>query len=353
MAKKLNLALIGLGRVAWLLENDPLRAKPCTHLGAWLQRKDVRLVAGCDTNPERRALFKQHYPKAEVYADYRQMLQEQRPELLTIAAYATERAQMVKDSAKAGVKGIWCEKAMASNLKEADAIIRTLKRHDTKMIVSYVRRWSPNYLKVRDLIQQGAIGHLESVTSHFSGNMMHTGTHAFDVLRLWCGEVESVQAWLDRGRWRSQQSGYRFSKDKQINDYGGFALLHFKNGVRGAVHGNDKRYFRFEFELLGSEGMIRVGNTQLELWNRAASKQAQGFSELQRVDFPPLTGRNIWSAAVEDLLAAVRKGSVVSCSAHDARAALAIGLAMHQSENRRHRLIDIKDVDRELTVLSR
>ena len=41
------------GRIAWKLEQDPLRYKPCTHLGAiryWQKKKRLRISSLCDTD---------------------------------------------------------------------------------------------------------------------------------------------------------------------------------------------------------------------------------------------------------------------------------------------------------------
>ena len=37
--QKINIALIGCGRIGFLLENDPLRYKPCTHYGGAVSRR--------------------------------------------------------------------------------------------------------------------------------------------------------------------------------------------------------------------------------------------------------------------------------------------------------------------------
>ena len=39
-------ALVGLGRIAWTLEDDPKRDHPCTHAGALASLQGVDLVAG-------------------------------------------------------------------------------------------------------------------------------------------------------------------------------------------------------------------------------------------------------------------------------------------------------------------
>src|SRR5512138_718214 len=52
-----RVALVGLGRIAWMLESDRLRYHPCTHAGSLLAVGGARVVAGCDLEPDRRERF--------------------------------------------------------------------------------------------------------------------------------------------------------------------------------------------------------------------------------------------------------------------------------------------------------
>ncbi len=349
----LRVGIIGLGRVAWELEQDPLRNKPCTHWGAWRTRSDIRVIAGSDTDAARREAFLAANSGARVYADYREMLAAGGLDMLSVCAYAGTRAGMVTAAAQAGVRGIWCEKAMACSLREAREMEEVLEDTDTRMIVSFMRRWAPVYLHAAELIADGAIGALESINVHFSSNMLHTGTHAFDVLRLWCGEVVAVQAWLDESSAHSRDSGYRFGPAEAITDFGGFALLHFANGMRAPVHAGGKKYFRFEFEVLGSRGILRLGNRQRELWQPAPSDHYSEFKELRQVPFPYYPQANMWQAACDNLVGAVYDGDKPACSVVDGRKALAIALAMHLSHREGHRMVALEEVPQDLRVSSR
>ena len=352
-APTLRVGVIGLGRVAWELELDELRGKPCSHVGAWRSAPNVQLVAGCDSDREQREAFADHYPDVTLYDDYHEMLAEQRLDLLSICAYATERHEMTLRALEAGVRGIWCEKAMAASLAEADAMNEALANSGATMIISFMRRWEPRFEKVKELLEEGAIGALESINVHFSGNMLHTGTHAFDMLHYWCGEAAGVQAWLDTEVARSEQSGYRFDGDDTVEDFGGFARIRFRNGIDAVIHGHDKGYFRFEFELLGSHGMMRIGNRQLELWQTTESHHYSGFKELEQIPFPAVAHRNLWSAAAADLLRSLYTGQTSRCGAAEGRHSLAIALAMHHSHHNGNRWVDIEEAPRELYVPSR
>jgi predicted dehydrogenase len=349
MPSNYRVGLIGLGRVAWLLEGDPLREHPCTHLGAWSTQGAVTIAAACDSDERRRAAFHERYPEVALYADLSDMLASVPLDFVSICAYAGERCDMVLACAAAGVRGIWCEKAMAASLAQAQRMEDAVHARGIAMIVTFLRRWVPLYTQVRTLVAEGVIGDLESVNVHFSGNMLHTGTHAFDVLRLWCGEVASVQAWLD-GEAHSEQSGYRFAGVSEEEDLGGFALLTFESGVRAAVHAREKDYFRFELELLGSRGMLRVGNTQRELWMADVSPHFTGYRELRPVPFPATPGGNPWSAACANLIAAAEAREVPACDLVDGRKALEIALATHLSHRRGGASVRLAEVPPELIV---
>ncbi len=353
MSAPLGVGIIGLGRVAWELEQDPLRNKPCTHWGAWRTRPDIRVIAGCDTDAARREAFLAVNPGARVYADYREMLAAGGLDMLSVCAYADTRAGMVTTAARGGVRGIWCEKATACSLREATEMEAVLEDTGAHMIVSFMRRWAPVYRHAAELIADGVIGALESINVHFSSNMLHTGTHAFDVLRLWCGEIVAVQAWLDESSANSRDSGYRFGPAEALTDFGGFALLHFANGMRAPVHAGAKQYFRFEFEVLGRRGILRLGNRQRELWQPAPSDRYSEFKELRQTPFPSYPQTNMWQAACDNLVGAVRGGDEPVCSAADGRLALAIALAMHLSHREGHRTVTLEEVPRDLRVSSR
>ena len=51
--KILKTGIIGCGRIGSLLEEDPLRGKPCTHTGGFSALPNIKMVAGCDIDENR------------------------------------------------------------------------------------------------------------------------------------------------------------------------------------------------------------------------------------------------------------------------------------------------------------
>lgn len=356
MGSRLRVGVIGLGRVAWQLELDPLEQHPCTHVGAWVERDDIELVAGCDSDAEQRAAFAKAYPGVTLYQDYAEMFAQERLDCVSICAYATEREAMISAALAGGVRGIWAEKALGCSLAEIDRIGQQVEARGAALMVSYMRRWGADYARVREALAAGEIGRLQTITAQFSGNLLHTGTHAFDVMNLLAGTPKTVRGWLEAGAGRVQDSGYRFeldAADNGIKDVGGHAIIEYGDGLFGFVQGQARNYFWFEFELQGSRGLIRVGNEQFEMRRRAKSKRHSGFHELARKrGFKPGAG-NVWRAACADLVNAVRSGGMTCCGVREARTALATALAIHASAQAGGVPVTLAEVAPKLYVASR
>ncbi len=286
-------------------------------------------MAGADTDAERRRLFEQRWRVRRTYADYREMLSAERPEIVSLTAYAPERFAMYKACIDSGVRAIWIEKAIATSLKEAKSRVRLAKRSGTTTVVNHGRRWNPKYKAAKKLIEIGAIGVPESIVSTFSGRLIHSGTHAFDVMRFLFGEAVSVRGTPDPAA--LPDANGRFAAD-----IGGSGTIRFENGVLGIVNGRAKHYFVFEFEILGSEGMIRLGNTApLALFQPAPASYATGFTDLTPVPLPEgvarLNAARRRGGPVSDLLRGLTHGLESTNSVREGLKALEIALAFHES----------------------
>lgn len=350
-----RVAVIGLGRIAWRMEQDPLRPKPCTHVGAYL-RQGCELVAGCDIDPQQRKAFACHYPSAQLYEHYQAMLEAQSAGLgpldaLSLCAYATERRDMLLAAIDRGVPALFCEKAFATSLEEADEMVARLAAANIRCVVGHMRRWVPDYRNVARLLAEGAIGTVQSVVVRFSGSIIHTGTHLFDVLQWWFGTPLAVSGHVDERPGTDTQSGYRFAGD-DLGDLGGHGRILFANDVVAHVEGRVKEYFICEFELIGSRGRIMVGNEGLRVFLPGDSPRMSGFSELRQVQpapCPPLPWVTAWDGAVRSLFSREPNPA----TAEDARAALELALAFYVSHRQGGREVGLPLPREGLRVASR
>lgn len=223
-----------------MLEKDPLRRKPYTHAGWYGAVHETMLAGGADTDAGRLREFGADWNIASehLYSDYRELLEAERPDIVSVCAYAPERAAMVLDSVAAGVRGLWVEKAVATSLGEADAMEQALRAAGAAAIVHFPRRSNGTYRLVRRLVAEERYGRLLTVQAAFSGDLLHTGTHAYDILRFWCGEVAELRGWTEEP-----------VRGDRLADCGGTGHFVFENGTQAFLSGQKRKYFTFRFDL--------------------------------------------------------------------------------------------------------
>lgn len=344
--------MIGLGRIAWEMEDDPLRVKPCTHSGALLKH-GCEIVAACDIDDEQRQIFGHQYNISHLYQDYKEMLAEQQLDVLSICAYATERHEMVMSAIQNNVPAIFCEKAFAVSLEEADEMVAAVQQSGTHLVVAHMRRWVPAYHQVKALIDSGRLGQLQTIDVKFSGSLLHTGTHAFDVLQWWLGAPLSARGLIERDADQDEQSGYRF-EDQALADAGGYGQIVFDHGVVANIEGRVKKYFVFEFDVVGSEGRVRIGNDGVVYFEVKKSTHMTGFSELVQTALPDsdleLPIGTAWEAAIDSVLSPEKPNL---STAADARQALEMAMAFYVSDNEAGREIVFPLEHRGMRVPSR
>lgn len=344
-SRRYRAAIIGTGRIASLLERDPLRAKPHTHAGWYASEPRTSLVAGCDVDPERLASFGEDWQIASshLYEDYRGMLARERPDIVSICAYAPDRVAMCRAALEAGVRGVWMEKAVACTVAEARTLARDLAAAGVAAIVDHPRRAEARYRAVARWLRDETFGRLETVHVLFSGHVIHTGTHAWDLLLAWCGPWARVDATLDlpddadsgdgaeRGRSRAQLD-VEIARGA-VRDRGGRARIVFANGIEAFVTGGAKRYFVFQCDLVCAGGRVRIGNDVWEVLAPADSPRYTGFRELAALDPGTLVvpGDEVPTSLLAGLVSAMETGGSPDQSVAAAADALALGVAVMQA----------------------
>ncbi len=353
-----KVGIIGCGRAASILEDDPLRSKPCTHMGAYVRNPRTKVIAVCDIDTKKLDLFRKRWgDNFNFYTDYRVMLEKEDLDIVSICALAPERCQMILDAIDAGVKGIWAEKALATSIEEGERILSACTEKKVSLIVNHTRRWDPYYKKVKEIIEGRELGNLISITGYFSGNLVHTGTHMFDTMRFFAGEPDWVFGVLDEKEIMVKDSGYFYDETGiEYNDFAGYGIMHFENDVVANVVGRSLNYFIFELDLVFDEGRIKIGNDIRKMWKKGKSRNYTGFEELFEVDFPEPNfppQSNSWILALEDLIASMENGSsnqVVKEALKD----LEIAIAFHISNNEKRKIpLPLEGKYKQYRVISR
>ena len=278
--EKIKAAIVGLGRIASLLEEDSLREKPCTHAGAIAANPECVLASGCDTDAERRTLFAKKW-RVPVYASAAEMIRAHAPEILTIATHPESHWYYCRLAAALHVPAIICEKPLAASIGEARKIERLAQSGGTKIITNHERRYSADYIRAKTILDEEKLGRLLSIravlymgkTRRLLDVFWHDGTHLADaIMFLANGTLHH------RRRWGAS-----------LNAREGTAWL------QGELHaarrppvpvlietGAGRDHLVFEIEFSCCQGRLRIGNGVFEVWESIASPYAEQFRSLKQ-----------------------------------------------------------------------
>ncbi len=253
MNDRVKCAVVGLGRIASLLERDALREKPCTHLGAIAANPRCDLVAGADIDQERRELFRDQWGCEAVYERAEEMLAEMRPHILVVATHPDSHLRYVRAAAREQVPVAICEKPLADTLRKARGIARLHREGRITVITNHERRYSADYIRSREAVRDGRYGRLLSVTGtlYFGRTtrrdqmLLHDGTHLVDAVNFLTGSYVRFN-----GRYGSLRSRR-----------GSTFLLGKAGEIPVCLEvGSERDHLVFELELSFESGRIRVGN---------------------------------------------------------------------------------------------
>ena len=151
------------------------------HARGWLgvPGQPTKIDALADTNPDARREFGDFFDVGEThrYADYREMLDEERPDFVDVCSWHQQHAEMVIAAAARQPKAILCQKPMAVDLGEADEMLTACERNGVKLIIAYQRPHHATWLEARELIRQGVIGDVIQVQLECGGNILNTNSH--------------------------------------------------------------------------------------------------------------------------------------------------------------------------------
>ena len=320
-AKTYRAAVIGLGGMGQRADDSSYSTfvYPYAHASTYVAHPRTELVAGADLLEDRREEFRQRHGIDSVYADYREMLEKERPDVVSVPTRAPERAKVVIGVAEMGiVKGIYGEKPMATSLAECDAMVEACKKNNTVLMINHQRRGYDQFRKLRQMIEEGKLGELQHVTLRWGGSRLCTaGTHWFDLaMMMICDEVEWVQGWL--------------SNPGDV-DPGGMAMFMYKNGVRLLADGSNGMTVDPHLTVVGSEGYVIVLNNGAEFqWWSPDEKIGEGLRAKRQ--WPSgYTVRSSMINMVDDMLTAIETGGKPASSGDAARAVFEMIVSIHIS----------------------
>ena len=104
----------------------------------WEDVPETQVVGVADPDPQGLAEAVKRLGGPKGYANYRQMLDELKPELAVIGPeYIDQHRDMVVAAAERGVRGIFMEKPLCRTLEEADEMVAACQKHNVKLATAH------------------------------------------------------------------------------------------------------------------------------------------------------------------------------------------------------------------------
>ncbi|NLX06665.1 MAG: Gfo/Idh/MocA family oxidoreductase [Phycisphaerae bacterium] len=140
--------VIGLGRSGWGIHINAMRPMP----------ENFKIVGVTDPNAARCKEATDEFG-CKVYQSVDQMLADKGVELVVVASLNRMHPPHAIQAMEAG-KNVVCEKPMAADAAEADRMIAVSKKTGKMLAVFQNRRYAPDFVKVKEVIDSGKLGRI-------------------------------------------------------------------------------------------------------------------------------------------------------------------------------------------------
>lgn len=331
----IRFGLIGCGRIAE------------RHIETMGKVPQVTLVAVSDVAEERMQAAQRHYQQVRKeseplrrYTNYHDLLHDPQIDAVAITSSSGLHASMCKAALLAG-KHVMLEKPMALSLTEAEEIVNLAEQHNRTLLVCHQLRYRPIVQKMKQLIDQKALGtlHLGVVTlrmhrspqyyeaapwrglwSESGGMLLNQGIHMIDLLQWFMGDVQQVYGTISRG-----------PLPKETEDIA-LGILSFTNQAKGVIEANTLTCFsnlETGIAIFGERGTIAIGGPSFNQVVRWAV-EGQSFQAEQAAELLADTAEHQYM--YEDFCAAVSSGkNRVLVNGQEGKRTLETIFALYQS----------------------
>lgn len=329
----LRVGIIGCGR-PWQSEGSTGFGMSRDHAKGYLAA-GCRLAALADVNRDNAEAFQRDLGGDAIYLDYHEMLEKERPDVVSVCTWIGLHEEMVIACAEAGVRAVHCEKPIAPTWAASKRMVEACAKSGTQLSFNHQRRFDPAYVATRKMIRDGRIGELKRIEMDCP-NLFDWGTHWFDMMFFY--NEQTPAEWVLA---QVEPTGGHLIFGVQVEGQS-VVSLRFENGVRGLMVTGHQSEWGAMNRIVGSEGVIEIGATgwdSLRVWSKG-----QTFWE----DIEPATeGPTGTVAAVKDVVESLKAGREPELSARKAMMATELIYASYESAHRGGRVslpLDVEDV---------
>ena len=301
----------------------------------------ARIVAIADISETALAVRSSEWNVDKAYTDFRELIEDDEVEAVTIAAPNAVHHPAVMAAAKAG-KHVLCEKPISLNLELAREMIDACRDAGVILQVNHQLRSSGAASYVKRLIESGELGDITfmrfrqahdwsgattvrgvfgSLEHSGGGTLLDNGTHMMDLARFFAGPVAEVYAKMATLKY-----------DIEVEDVAA-TTLQFRSGALATVESSwSGTGWEEAFWVWGTKGAVEYTNRYGKPYVRHAFRDSPGTTwgevDLARIEF---AGAPNHTRHILNFVAAVRGERDVICTGEDGLKAVRLVLAAYES----------------------
>lgn len=323
---------------------------------AFLAVPETQIVAVADADRVGRADAAKRLGIDRAYADYREMLDATKPDIVAICPrWLDQHRDMCLAAAERGAH-IYMEKPFCRSLVEADEIVAACERAHVKLAIAHPTRYSPLIDAIKNLIADGALGRVLEYRGRGKEDrrgggedLWVLGTHVMDMIRAigghptWCfasvtqnGRPVTASDVVDGSEGIGPLAGDAVRAMYGMADGETASFQSYRNAA-----GNPSRY---GLQIYGSAGIIELLEGTLPSvkyladpsWSPGRSGaqwqnvSSAGIGKPEPLDAPEYRARH--TLAIKDLLAAIEEDRQPLGGIYEARGATEMIVAAFESQ---------------------
>lgn len=200
MEKKLRVGVVGVGGISE------------SHIAGYKADPRVELAAFCDINEERLKEKGKRHGVTRLFTDVREMVKMPDLDAVSVCTWNSAHAPCTIAALEAG-KHVLCEKPMAMNTAEAEAMREAARKSGKLLMIGFVRRFGNDCAVVQDFQREGYFGELYYAKATYlrrngcpggwfgdksrsgGGPLIDLGVHVIDLTRYLLGNPQPVSVY--------------------------------------------------------------------------------------------------------------------------------------------------------------
>ena len=278
---------------------------------------DSELIAVMRRDRAKAENFAERHGAKRVYTDIDQLLSDDEINAVYIATPPYLHCEQTIRAAHAG-KHVLCEKPMAMTVQECQQMVDACREANVALMLAYYRNHYPNVVKMKALMDEGAIGDVVlariNCTGYYNPNrqdlknwrinpeisgggvLMDIGSHRISLLQYLMGDIESAQGYAET-----------VHLDAAVDDSAVFSLR-FESGAHAVANINWNTGIGIDdVEVYGTTGSLRC--SPLNSGNLTLETKSDG-----RVELPQVPLQHTHTGLVEDFVDHLKTGEPIRCS---------------------------------------